>query len=62
MSLTVLFIALLHGVPVGIANLVWGKHIGFITALIMSVIAVASGGSQYAGADILIIWLIFFLV
>lgn len=61
MSLTVLFIAVMHGVPVAIANRVGGKHIGFVVALIMSVIAVMTGGGQYAGADLAAIWLIFAL-
>lgn len=62
MSLTVLLIALLHGLPVGFANRVFGKHIGFAVAILMSIVAVAIGGGQYAVVDLFIVWLIFFLV
>jgi hypothetical protein len=59
MTITILVIALAHAVPVVFFNLTQGPGSGFICAIVMSLIAVFSGGMQYAVFDLIAIWLAF---
>jgi hypothetical protein len=57
-----LLIALAHTIPVFVSRALWGKVGSFLAAIIMSFIAVSTGGSQYVWMDLLAIWLVFFLI
>lgn len=61
MSITVFAIAAAHAVPVIGGAIFAGRGGALIGALIMSVVAVLVGGSQYAAFDLIAIWLAFFL-
>ena len=62
MSLTILLIALAHGVPIFLAGAYWNTKLSVtLVALVMCGVAVATGGSQYAIFDLLAIGIVYFL-
>lgn len=62
MSLTVLFVAALHGVPIFLAAaLTRNKTITTLVALVMAGIAVAVGGSAYTVIDLAVVAIVYVL-
>ncbi len=61
MSITIAVIAVAHAIPVFIATAFMGKGGTVVAAVIMSFVAVAFGGNQYAVADLAAVWIGAFL-
>jgi len=62
MSLTILLIALAHGIPIFLAGAYWNTKLSVtMVALVMCGVAVATGGSQYAIFDLIAIGIVYFL-
>lgn len=62
MTVTILLIALAHGIPVFLAGAVWNTKLSVtLAAIIMCVIAIATGGVRYAIFDLVVIGIVYFL-
>ena len=62
MSLTILLIALAHGIPIFLAGAYWNTKLSVtMVALVMCGVAVVTGGSQYAIFDLIAIGVVYFL-
>lgn len=62
MTVTILLIALAHGIPVFLAAKFWNsKPLITLAALVMCVVAVATGAAQYAVFDLISIGIVYFL-
>ena len=60
MSIAVFAIAVAHAIPVIGAAIFAGRGAALIGALIMSLVAVMTGGGQYAVFDLVAIWLAYY--
>ena len=62
MSLTILLIALAHGIPIFLAGAYWNTKLSVtLVALVMCGVALATGGSRYAIFDLIAIGIVYFL-
>lgn len=61
MSITVITIAAAHAIPVVVGRVFGGKVGSFLAAILMTIVAVTTGGNQYTGADLIAIWAAFIL-
>lgn len=56
MSFTILLIALAHAIPVVLTSAIYGKPAAFVVAIVMSVVAFATGSISYVAWDLIAIW------